>query len=392
MRSSTRLVAAIALVIVAGIFTGAQLGKLAPLVDWYRDDLGLSLVTIGWLTAVLGLFIALAAMPAGFAIDRFGLGATLRAGAVALGLGALALAAVEQPVLMMAARLVEALGYLALCIALPAILNVITPAAWRGPVLAVWSGFVPLGFALSDLLAGAVLPEGSPRLFLLLIALGFVLAALVLIRVLPALPPSAPATGQGKLRRSLSLPVILVTLSFGMIVVQSVATFAFLPAFVAGDGAHYLWSAGAIVLTVPLGNILAGALVRGRGLPLMSRLGVACFALSSLAALPAFTGTGPASATAAAIVLVVAGAIVASIQFASIPHIVPAGGSAAIVIGLICQAGGIGTLVGPPAAGWAIENFGWQGYAWFLAAAGVAGIAFMLPLALRRTSAQGRPA
>src|SRR5690606_33421757 len=125
--------------------------------------------------------------------------------AVALGIGALALAAVEEPVLMMAARLVEALGYLALCIALPAILNVITPSAWRGPVLAVWSGFVPLGFALSDLLAGFVLPQGPPRLFLLLVALGFVAAAIVVIRVLPALPAATQATGRVQLRRSLSL-------------------------------------------------------------------------------------------------------------------------------------------------------------------------------------------
>lgn len=392
MNSGPRLIAAIVLVIVVGIFTGAQLGKLSPLVDWYRDGLGFSLVTIGWMTAALGLFIAVGALPAGVAIDRLGLTPTLRGGAAALCAGAVALAFAIHPVAMMAARLVEALGYLALCIALPAVLNVITPAAWRAPVLAVWSGFVPLGFALSDLLAGAILPDGSPRLFLLLIAAGFAAAAVAALLVLPPLPATAPHSGPAPLRRSLSAPVILTTLAFGMIVIQSVSVFAFLPAFVASDGEHYLLSAGAVVLTVPLGNFLAAVLVRGRSLPFIAGLGALCFLLTTIAAVPAFTSADPALATIAAVFLVVTGAVATSVPFASIPHVVPAGGSAALVIGLICQAGGIGTLIGPPAAAWAIENFGWQGYAWFLVAAGLAGLAFMLPLVLRQSEPVDRPA
>ena len=171
--SRSRLLVAIALVLVAGVFTGAQLGKIAPLVPWYRDTLGFSLVATGWLTAVLGLFIAVAALPAGWLIERIGLVPTFRWSAAALAAGALGLAFAETTVAIFAARLVEALGYLGLCIGLPALLNTISPPSWRGPVLAIWSGFVPLGFASSDLLGLWLLPGGGQHVFLLVIALAF---------------------------------------------------------------------------------------------------------------------------------------------------------------------------------------------------------------------------
>src|SRR5690554_6327409 len=65
--------AAIVLILLAGIMTGAQLGKIALLIPWYGDTLGLSMVGAGWLVAILGVFIAVSALPAGWVIDRLGL-------------------------------------------------------------------------------------------------------------------------------------------------------------------------------------------------------------------------------------------------------------------------------------------------------------------------------
>ncbi len=59
----------------------------------------------------------------------------------------------------------------------------------------------------------------------------------------------------------------------------------------------------------------------------------------------------------------------ASALFASIPFIVRRGGSASVAIGLVAQAGGIGTLFGPPLAGYVIETYGFAGFGWFLAVA-----------------------
>src|SRR5690606_16107407 len=148
-------------------------------------------------TAVLGIFIAIAALPAGWVIDRIGLASTFRWSAAALAAGAVAVALVATPALLLAARLAEPLGYPRLRIGLPAILNTISPPPWRGPVLAIWSGFVPLGFATTDLLAAFMLPASAPQSFLLVIALCFVLAAASAIVSLPPLPSATPSAELG---------------------------------------------------------------------------------------------------------------------------------------------------------------------------------------------------
>ncbi|MBX3530704.1 MAG: MFS transporter [Rhizobiaceae bacterium] len=380
MISKPRLLIAISLVLAAGVLTGAQLGKIAPLVGWYQADMGFSLVGVGWLTAVLAIFIAVAALPAGWLIDRLGLGATFRLSAAALAFGAIGLALAPAPAAVFAARIVEALGYLGLCIGLPAILNTVSPPAWRGPVLAIWSGFVPVGFALSDLLAGAMLPAYAPPAFLMVLALAFAVLAAAAIAALPRLPAQASGEGLGGFGASLSVPVVLVTLAFGMAVVQSVSAFAFLPAYVGGEGSHYLVSAGVVALTVPLGNVLASFLVAGRQAGYMAALCIVAFAVSGAAAVPAFASADPMLSTASAILFVVSGAVVASTLFAAIPYIVPAAGAAAVVIGLICQAGGLGTVIGPPVAGYVIENAGYPGLGWFILAVSLLGAAFSAAL------------
>ncbi len=365
MTARSRLLLAIALVLAAGVLTGAQLGKIAPLAGWYGEDIGLGLVGVGWLTAVLAIFIAAVALPAGFAIDRLGLKRTFRWSAGALALGGIALSLSTAPAAIFAARLVEAAGYLGLCIGLPAILNAVSPPAWRGPVLAVWSGFVPLGFALGDLLAGIMLPAAAPQGFLLLLALAFAAFAAAALAALPRIEADT-AGPHGGIPASLSLPVALTTLAFGLCVVQSVSAFAFLPAFVADEGRHYLLAAGAVALCVPLGNVLAGFLVAGRRASYMAGLCVIGFLVSGAAAVPAFAAADPLLATASAIVFVVGGAVVASALFAAIPYIVPASGAAAVVIGIVCQAGGLGTVFGPPAAGAVIEQAGYAGLGWYI--------------------------
>jgi MFS family permease len=374
--------AAIAAVLLAGVMTGAQLGKIAPLIPWYQQSLGFSLVAAGWIAAVLGIFIAAAALPAGWAIGRFGLLRSIAFGATALTLGGFALAAAVAPPLVFAARLVEAIGYLVLCIALPATLNAISPVSWKGPVLAIWSGFVPLGFAASDFLASAMLPSVTPPVFLLTVTGLFAILAGGALGLLGGIAVTNEADVDGGLSATLSRRVVLLAIAFGAFVVLSLSMFTFMPAFVAGDGSHYLVSAGAIALSVPLGNGLAGVLVRGRGARAMATLGIFGFAVSALAAVPAFTSGSGMLATLAALALALSGALVASAQFAAIPFVTPRGGSVAAAIGLVCQAGGLGTVFGPPIGAAVIEAAGWAGFGVFLSCVGLAGIAAMLPLAL----------
>jgi MFS family permease len=386
-RNDLRRLAALAMLLVAGILAGAQLGKIAPLVEWYQREAGYSLVTIGWLISILGLFVALVALPAAFAIDRAGLYASFVVSSAALAVGGLVLASFDAPALVLGGRMIEALGYLVIVIATPALLAALAPQRLKAPALAVWGGFVPLGYAFVDFSATALLPAVAPQTYLLVVSLAFAAAAAAAALLALGLPPLGEAQGPRKAAApgsTFTRPVLAVAAAFGAYVVLSLGFFSFLPSF-AGDGTGaILLSAGFVALLVPLGNALAGVLVEGRNARSIGWLTVAGFLASAASAVPFFSSPDPAVATAAAVVFAIAGGVVASALFASIPSIVPPGGSAAVGIGLVAQSGGVGTLVGPPLAGWVITDFGWTGFGWFLAAVSVVGVLCLLPL-LRRS-------
>lgn len=387
MTENARRLGALLLLLLAGIMAGAQLGKIAPLVGWYQSEAGLSLVMVGWLTSTLGVFVALAALPAAFAIDKAGMYSSFVASSAALALGGVILASAQSPALVLAGRLVEALGYLVIVIATPALLAALAPSRLKAPALAIWGGFVPLGYAVADFSAAAMLPGSAPQLYLLAISLGFAvfaLAASVLAFGLEPIGNGAARPDQpAPLSATLSTPVAAVSIAFGVYVILSLSFFSFLPTF-AGDGQPILLSAGVVALLVPLGNVLAGFLVNGRDARFTAWLTAAGFAVSAASAVPFFSSPDPIVATVAAILFSVAGGVIASALFASVPSVVPVGGSVAVGIGLLAQTGGIGTLIGPPIAGYVISDFGWTGFGWFLAALSIAGILCLIPLIRRQ--------
>ena len=380
---NVRRIAALVMLLLAGILAGAQLAKIAPLVDWYQREAGYSLVMIGWLTSTLGLFVALAALPAAFAIDRLGTYASFVGSSAALAIGGVILAAFDAPAAALAGRLVEALGYLAIVIATPALLAALAPERLKAPVLAVWGGFVPLGYAFADFSAAALLPVVAPRTYLMVVALCFALCAAIAAALSAGLKPAgAVATDRSSasLGSTFTVPVAAVAAAFGAYVVLSLGFFSFLPSF-AGDGTGaILLSAGFVALLVPFGNVLAGVLVDGRGPRYVAWLTAAGFLASAASAVPFFSSPDPVVATAAAVVFAIAGGVVASALFASIPSVVPVGGSVAVGIGLVAQSGGLGTLVGPPLAGYVISEFAWSGFGWFLAVVSLLGIVCLVPM------------
>lgn len=392
-------IAAIVVLLLAGVFAGTQLGKIAPLVKWYRNDLGFSLVLIGWLTSMIAIFVALVALPAGWAIELAGMRRSFVLASMLLVAGGLALAVLQAPTAILLARMVEGVGYLVLVIAIPAIASAVALPSWRAPVLAAWGGFVPVGFAAADFLAGWVLPAG-PQIYLLSATVIFAILAGIAAALLARVrdwreekgSSSATATGDS-FRATLSGPVILVAVAFGIYVVLSVGFFTFMPAFIASGRSTILFSAGIVALLVPLGNFATSVLVRGRDGRFAAMLAAGGFGVTAAVAVPAFAANAAMLATAAIILLAVSGGVTASALFASVPFIVPRAGSASVAIGLIAQTGGFATVFGPPLAGHVIDDHAWTGFGWFIAAWAVIGIAILTPLLLPRRSevARGKP-
>ncbi|MBO6724798.1 MAG: MFS transporter [Rhizobiaceae bacterium] len=386
MTGKTRRLAAISMLLIAGILAGTQLGKIAPLIGWYRDDAGMSLVAIGWLTALLGLFVALASLPASFAISRAGLFRSFVLSAVLLFVGGVGIAVFESPTLVLAARLVEALGYLPLVIATPALVSALAPADFKAPALAIWGGFVPIGFAIADFLASGVVPAYGERAFLGVAVVAFGASSLLAILLAWALDPvDEPPRPQRQppVLATASMDVLLVAAAFGVYVTLSIAFFAFLPEFIQSGRSDLALAAGVIALIVPVGNIFTGYVMKGRRARFAMLLCIAGFLGTAASALPMFTPSGAVVATTAAVIYAVASGVIASTLFASVPFIVPVGGSVSVAIGIIAQAGGITTVIAPPIAGYIIERFGFNGLGWFLALAALLGPVLLMPLVRR---------
>lgn len=380
--------AAIIFLLAAGILAGTQLGKIAPLVGWYRSDAGFSLVMVGWLAALIAVFVAIAALPAGWAIHRIGSRRAAVFSFIVLAAGGVGLAFAASPWSVLAARLVEGVGYLVLVIAVPALLSDMSPPLWRGAVLAVWGGFVAVGFAVANFLAASVIPAAGEQMFLLsavgLFIIFAVPAAFLVESVEDFGVAEAGENPTGTLAQSLNRDVWLLSLAFGLYVISSIGFFTFMPMFVAETSGRFLISAGIIALIVPGGNVLAGVMLQGREGRFAARLTVAGFLATALFSVPAFAATSPVIATLCAVAVAIAGGVVASALFAAIPYFVSRGGSVSIAIGLVAQAGGLGTLVGPPFAGWIIEVWSWPGLGAFLSLTAALGILAILPLALAR--------
>jgi MFS family permease len=380
-----RLAAIIALLL-AGVLAGSQLGKLAPLVGWYQNEVGFSLTLIGWFTSAIGIFVALVALPAGWVIERAGMRLSFAFAAAVMTVGGLALAFLHAPGAILAARLVEGVGYLILVIVIPALLNSVSPLSWRAPVLAIWGGFVPVGFAVADFMAGELLPVAEPKVFLLAAILAFAVLALVaavLLGLIDDMDAGERADAKQPARSfgaTMTLPVVLVALAFGIYVIASVGFFAFMPAFISWSGAGILLAAGVIALVGPVGNGLTSLLVGGRDGRFIVLLAALGLGVAALTAIPAFGGSAPMFATLALLLFAMSGGFVASALFAGLPSIVPKGGSVAVAIGLVCQAGGIGTVLGPPLAGHIIEAYGWPGFGIFLALVSAVGALCLLPV------------
>jgi len=388
MTGTPARILAIATLLIAGVLAGTQLGKVSPLIGWYRDEIGFSLVLIGWFTAMIGFFVAIAALPAGIAIEKIGTRKSVAVSSAVLVAGGVALALSTSPLAILAARLVEGLGYLVLVIALPALLATLSPPRWRAPVLAMWGGFVPVGFAISDFLATFLDAAHEPRRFLMVAVLLYGAMALAGSLLAAFVPDSADQQASqaptGRLRETLTLPIVLVSLAFGLYVVLSVGFFAFLPAFAALPATSIALSAGIVALVTPLGNLAASLAVRGGTARRALWLAAAGFAIIVASAWPTFSPVGDVLATAGAVSFAFACGIIASALFAALPSIVPEQGSSAVAIGLICQAGGIGTVAGPPLAAQVIETLGWDAFGLFMAGVAIAGIASLLPLMSRR--------
>jgi MFS family permease len=179
---------------------------------------------------------------------------------------------------MLAARVVEGVGFLLVVVAAPTLLVQMAGRGDQQAVLALWGTCIPVGLAASAAAGGALAPLGW-RLWLAVPSALAVPAAMATALLVPPDTPEAPAgaapgrpAGGTRLRLAdLRVPALLAG-GFCAAVVIAAAVLAVLPTFLEEERRAGIAAAGTATALVALSSVL-GSLVAGW---LLGRAASAC--------------------------------------------------------------------------------------------------------------------
>jgi predicted MFS family arabinose efflux permease len=379
----------VGLLIGAGLLAACQVGKAAVAVPDLRRDLGLSLGEASWVVGTYGALGAVGGVFFGAVVGRLGGVPAVVAGLLLIAAGSLGGSLATALPALLATRVAEGCGFLAVVIAAPAMLAHVTAARDRNLSFALWSAYMPVGTAAMMLAGPALLESGWRWLWVVNGALALACAALV-FATLPRLQPHAPTPPRSGLLTSMARVItapgpLLLALAFGTYTLQYFALTALLPTLLVDRLGLSLAAAGTVsacvVLANAFGNIAAGGIMR-LGVPLWATaaVGFASIGLLSLAVFSSLPATWIALFAAAS--LAVSGAIPASI-FAGVPRLAPAAHLAPMTLGLITQASNLGQLLGPAALAAWIERSDWSRSPLFFALVAIAGLCIAAALRVR---------
>jgi len=382
----------VCLIIIAGIIGACQIGKLAIAVPMLQVDLGLSLVTISWVAGAYALLGVIGGFATGYLVSFFRTRAVVITGLLAIALGSFIGAAATGAPVLIASRVLEGAGFLAMVVACPPLLRSAVTPGHQQVVFAFWSAYIPIG-ALAMMVAGPFIMQGDWRVLWIFNGSLATLHALVLLgvggRSSQAIARPArlsPRAAWDALRAPIPL---LLALCFALYTIQYFALATFLPTFLIERLDLSLATAGAFsaaILTAnAVGNIGAGLVLRA-GVSLTVIL-AGVFGVVGVTGFAIFSPAMPAALLAvAAIACMGFAALLPASVIASMPRFAPGATQLMLALGLVQQASSIGQLAGPALFAVWVERFGWAHIYPLFALIGLTGL--VLVATLRRATAK----
>ena len=383
---------AVLAVTLAGIVAAFQIGKLPAALPTLRADLGLSLVTGGWVISTFSAVGVATGMLWGFIADRIGHRRVLAGGMAVVALGTLSGAMAVSGGSLIATRLVEGCGYIAVLAAGPSIISALSSPRDRSLTLGIWAWYMPLGLSVMVLASPFVIEfsgwRGLWRLNALLAVLAGFLALWAMLRHRDLLPLPAPrkaatTPGPGILSAMWQTvtapgpPVLAVCFGAYSLIYLSVSSF--LPTFLIERQGYDTETAAylvALTMVVNAPGCVAGAWLLRRGWS-----PAAVIALAYLGMLACVFGifaddTEPVTRLCLATFMPFIGGLIPPAVLDRAPAHAASPVLVATCIGLIIQALSFGQLIGPPILASLVDEHGsWEGAIWMTGPAGLVGLA-----------------
>ncbi len=381
------------MLIASGVVASAQVGKAIISLPLIREDLALGLDVAGLVVAIFATLGATMGIGAGVVVGQLGLRRSLVGGMAAIAVGNVIGAGAPDEFVLLAARLVEGVGFFGVVLAIPSMLAQLVSRDARDTVMAVWSAYMPAGIMLM-LFAGPVLPTIGWRNFWFANAVAAGLCAVLLAFHAPAIsaaPRESPSRFLAEVAAVVRRPRCLVlALAFFAYSCQIFSLSFALPLLLTSTYKVSLGTAGllsALVLAVStIGHVSSGFLLRA-GVPIWTNI-AAAFAVFAVAGFAVYGGVLEAEGTAlvAALALGIGGLAPGAI-YAAAPRAAPSPSAVPPTIGLVQQASNLGQFAGPLALGLWVNHLGWHAAPAIVAPAALVGLA--AALVLRRLLAAG---
>lgn len=345
-----------------GVLAAAQLGKMSALAPLITIELAMSLTAAGILISLLEIGGATMGFVAGQVVDRIGVRRVLLTGIGLFALAGLGESVAPSVTVLVALRVLEGLSYLCVVVAAPLLVFRTAPPGKQGVALALWSGFVPVGFALGAMSSGLIADLLSWRAAALAWAIAAATMCWLSSRMVFAPSPS------GNPRR-LVMPgprIWALTLAFGCWASFAVGTIALLPSFLVdqvGASARVAGLVGGISAFISVLGVALAAWLRHH----RARTGVWIPLAIVMPALMLFgvfhDSAGILQVTVLMLVLNTISGVYSGLAFALLPVLARTDAEMAVANGLTLQLGATGSLLGPPLFAACVEAWGWSGAA-----------------------------
>ena len=364
----------VALALTAGYVVGLQVGKVPPALPMLQAELGLPRVIAGLIASSFYAIGAAFGVAGGLLIDRLGVRRAIVAGCAVMALASLAGGLAGSGTQLLAARVVEGFGFATLTVAAPKLIVAATGTDMRRFALGAWGTYMPIGMALSLVIATGLLGSIGWR------GLWFLNAGLILLFLLAFAQATAPrrwqvptatgATADGAgVRATLARPgPWLFGVCFVLFSIQWLALMTWLPTFLIETQGRSLAGSAlltALIVSVTALGAVAGASLMHRGAARWLLIGTAYVAMGvCAAALFAPFTPEPAKIPLALCFALFGGLLPAACLEGGAAH-APSQAQVATASGFVAQGAALGSVLGPPLLVAVTGAFGDWSSAWW---------------------------
>jgi DHA1 family inner membrane transport protein len=381
----------ILLIVGAGVVSACQVGKATVALGAIQSDLAVSLAVVSWLLSAFAIVGAFAGVAIGLAVDHIGARRMAVGGLVLQGVcSAIGAFSAGAPMLL-ATRMLEGFGFLAVTVAAPALIVQAAPRHLRDRAFAIWATFMPVGIA-GVLLAAPLLGVIGWRGFWLLNAVVLAGYAVWVQSEIPSPPSNTTA------RRSIPDDIRAIGAAGGPWILAGLfaafsacffAVFGFLP-YLLADRLAVSAETGSVLTALAVlasagGNLACGQLLAQGQRPW--RILLASFGLLALSALGIFqTTVSGGFAYGLCLAFSFVSGFIPVVLIDGAPRHAPRPELVGAAMGFVMQGNNVGLVLGPAIAGAMAGTAGWPAVSFLVL--GMAGLAVLLGLLFRARPAE----